>query len=206
MNHISWRSRIAEGRVFELRSKSKRYPAPCALVIDDSASGWNSRIFASVDSYGVVGDGLYARRHNPDIYVGGLHREQFNSSRVLRRRRELERFDADDLELIRYGLAIDFTGCIHGRYSDMRIPTVVPAEWTVFWLAAWDDHDFRWIDREPELQRLLHGAWHFESHGGYRHLGYPTHRSGQVAWRRQPRPCRHRISRAGRPHLGPTRQ
>jgi hypothetical protein len=115
----------------------------------------------------VVGDGLYSRRHNPDIYVEGLHREQFNSSRVLRRRR-----DADDLELIRYGLAIDFTGGIHGRYSDMRIPTVIPAEWTVFWLAAWDDHDFRWIDREPELQRLLHGAWHFESHGGHRHVGY----------------------------------
>jgi hypothetical protein len=165
---------LAEGRVFELRSQSKRYPAPCALVIDDRTSGWGARIFASVDSYGVVGHGCYTRRHNPDIYVEGLRREQFNSSRIRCRRRDLERFDADDLALIRYGLALDFSGCIRGNYSDMSIPAVVPAEWTVFWLAAWDKGDYRWLDfdHRAELRHLLYGAWHFESNGGARHLGY----------------------------------
>ena len=171
----SWKSQIAEGRVFELRSKSKNYPAPCALVINENSSGWNARMVVAVDRCGVVGNGLYTRRHNPDIDVYGLRREQFNSSHILRRRRDLERFDADDLALLRYGLALDFTGRIRGSYSDMHIPTVVPAKWTVFWLAAWDESDYRWISAwrtRDELRRLLHGAWHLESSGGSRHLGY----------------------------------
>ena len=171
---LPWRSQLAEGRVFELRSQSKRYPAPCALVINDKGNGWGERMFVGVDRYGVVGDGSYTRRHNPDIYVEGLRREQFNSSRIRCRRRDLERFDADDLALIRYGLSLDFSGCIRGNYGDMSIPPCVPAEWTAFWLAAWDEDDYRWINfaRSDELRRLLHGAWHFESHGGSRHLGY----------------------------------
>jgi hypothetical protein len=168
----SWRSQIAEGRVFELRSKSKYYPAPCALVIDAQANGYNRRAVVAVDRLGVIGDGLYRRRHNPHIHVSGLRPEQFNSSHILRRRRDLERFDADDLALIRYGLALDFSGRIRGNYSDMNIPAVIPAQWTVFWMAAWGDGDYRWIDRAPELDRLLHGAWHFESSGGARRLGY----------------------------------
>ncbi len=169
----SWRSQLANGRVFELRSKSTRYPAPCALVIDDQASGWNGRLFAGVDRLGVIGHGCYTRPRNPDIYVEGLRREQFNGSRILRRRRDLERFDEDDLALIRYGLALDFSGRIRGMYSDMHIPAVVPANWTVFWLAAWDESDYRWCGRDhQEIDRLLHGAWHFESSGGSRHLGY----------------------------------
>ncbi len=174
MNHISWRSQLVKGRVFELRSRSKQYPAPCALVIDDKASGSNSRVFEAVDQFGVIGDGLYTRRHNPKIYVNGLRREQFNSSRVLRRRRDLERFDTDDLALIRYGLALDFTGRIRRSYSDMRIPTAVPAEWTVFWVPAWQEGDSRWIDHlgNSELDRLLRGAWYLEGHGGSRNCGY----------------------------------
>lgn len=170
----SWRSQIAEGRVFELRSKSKRYPAPCALVIDGKADGWCSRMFAAVDRRGVIGHGLYTRSHNPDIYVEGIRREQFISSRVLRRRRDLERFDSDDLALIRYGLALDFSGLVRGNYSDMNIPAVVPADWTVFWLAAFQPDDFRIYDvwHHKGLESLLHGAWHFNSHGGSRHLGY----------------------------------
>jgi hypothetical protein len=57
----------------------------------------------------------------------------------------------------------------------MHIPTVVPAEWTIFWLPAWDKEDSRWmIDwrQTDELKRLLRGAWHFHSRGGARHLGY----------------------------------
>ena len=165
----SWKSQIVEGRVFELRSKSKRYPAPCALVINDKANGWGNPIFAPVDKQGVIG--LSYPRGNPNIYIGGIRREEFTSSRVLRRRRDLERFDADDLALIRYGLTIDFTGHITGTYSDMHIPTVIPAEWTVFWLSAWDDGDFTY-GYDHHIKPLLSGAWNFYSHGGARRLGY----------------------------------
>ncbi len=171
MAQTSWKSQIVNGRVFELRSRSTHYPAPCALVINEKANGRVERIFAAVDRLGVIGDGLYHRTRNPNIPVDWLLPEQFNSSRVVRRRRDLERFDADDLALIRYGLAIDFSGQIHGRYSDITIPTL-PADWTVFWLGAWTDREFRWIDNEPELAKLLHGAWHFISRGGRRDLGY----------------------------------
>ena len=56
MTRNLWRSQIANGRVFELRSKSKKYPAPCALVIDEDANGRSSRVFAAVDQYGVIGN------------------------------------------------------------------------------------------------------------------------------------------------------
>jgi hypothetical protein len=171
---MKWSDQLVNGRVFELRSKSKRYPAPCALVIDATASGWNRPIFAACDRAGVLGHGGYERRHNPDIYVPGIRREQFKSARVLRRRPDLERFDADDLDLIRYGCALDFSGRIHGRYSDMSLPCVVPSDWTVFWLEAFAPDDHRIYDfwHTPELMTLLRGAWHFNSHGGSRHLGY----------------------------------
>jgi hypothetical protein len=172
MTRNLWRSQIANGRVFELRSKSKKYPAPCALVIDEDANGRSSRVFAAVDQYGVIGNWWPARRHNPNITVDWLLPEKFNNSRVLRRRRDLERFDADDLALIRYGLALDFSGCIHGSSNNTRVPTVIPADWTLFWVAPWADDDFRWIDVDPELTRLLHGAWHFQNRGGRRSLGY----------------------------------
>ena len=169
----SWLSQIANGRVFELRSTSVRYPVPCGLVIDDQAGRWGgSPMLAAVDRYGVIGDGLYTRLHNPNIYVAGIRREQFTSTKVKCRRRELERFDADDIALIRYGLALDFSGRIHNRYSDIHLPTVVPANWTVFWLRAWDEGDYRWIDCPKEVACLLHGAWHCEGHGGARRLGY----------------------------------
>lgn len=171
---MTWQSQLADGRVFELRSKSKRYPAPCALVVDDKATGWGSRVFASVDQYGVVGYGGYSRSHNPAIYVDGIRREQFTSARVRQRRPDLERFDADDLKLIRYGCWLDFSGRIRGSHLDMNIPVVVPSEWTIFWLPAFEPYDFRihHIGPRDELDELLGGAWHFVSHGGPRHLGY----------------------------------
>jgi hypothetical protein len=173
MKRMSWRSQLANGRVFELRSQSKRFPAPCGLVIDDQAGNWGGHpMLAPVDQYGVLGHGLYERFHNPNIYVAGIVRDQFTSARILRRRRDLERFDADDLALIRYGYALDFSGKIHGSYSYVNIPSIVPCAWFVFWLAAWDDDDWRWVDRNPKLERLLHGAWHLESHGGSRRRGY----------------------------------
>jgi hypothetical protein len=83
INRIPWRFQIVEGRVFELRSKSKRYPAPCALVIDESAHG-NSRMSAPLDRLRVIGRSYPCG--NPDIYVERLRRELFNSSHILCRR------------------------------------------------------------------------------------------------------------------------
>jgi hypothetical protein len=166
---------VANGRVFELRSSSKRYPAPCALVIDDNEKRWNGRMCEAIDKFGVIGHSLYERSHNPNIYVPGLRFENFTSARIARRRQDLERFDGDDLALIQYGLALDFSGRIHSN-NDIHVPLDIPAEWTVFWLKAFEEHDSykrvyeMW--HHKDLDKLLHGAWHFNNRGGHRHLGY----------------------------------
>ena len=56
-------------------------------------------------------------------------------------------------------------------------------------------------------RRLTGVSVYRESRAGvFRRRPYSIHRSGQVAWRRQPRPCRHRIRSAGWPHFCPPRQ
>lgn len=163
---------LVNGRVFELRSKSKRYPAPCALVTDEKGGGHGSPIFSAVDDKGVIGHGLYERKHNPGIYVPGIKRDEF-AARAVRRRRDLERFDRDDLDLIRYGYKLDFNGRIRGSYTDMSLPVVVPSDWAVFWVPAFADGDFRRYHGPLfEFQDMLSGAWHYESIGGARRLGY----------------------------------
>ncbi len=174
---MTWKSQIATGRVFELRSSSKRFPAPCGLIIDADATGgsWRCDFMTPVDQFGCLGDGLYARRHNPDIYVKSFRRDQFNGSRINRRRRDLEKFDADDIALIRYGHALDFNGRIHGYPEPNSPPLTVPCTWTVFWIPAYGMGEFRYgvpCHLRDAEQRLLHGAWHFTNHGGARCLGY----------------------------------
>lgn len=164
MRGVPWKSQIAEGRVFELRSKSRRYPPPCALVI--RAHAGYERAVAGVDQCGVIGHGFYHRSSNPLIYVDGLNIDQL-TKRIARRRRDLERFDCYDLDLIRYGCALDF----NGRIETEAIPLTRPALWTVFWLPAFDEDDYFWPPYEESLQ-LFSGAWYFEKHGGPRHLGY----------------------------------
>jgi hypothetical protein len=163
-----WRNQIADGRVFELRSASRRYQPPCALVISAGA-GYGCREVVGVDKDGVIGNGIYRRDSNPAIYVEGLRGKRL-TERIVRRRRDLERFDYYDLELIRYGHALDFDGRIHGSCGDTHIPLVAPAEWTVFWLPAFAPSDFFWPS--PDIAALMRGAWWFSNHGGPRHLGY----------------------------------
>lgn len=175
MTFGSWKSQIADGRVFELRTRSKRLAAPCALVVNSAAATWGDRMCIPVNRTG-AGNAMYVHRNsNPRIYVEGLKAKHFTSARIMRRRRDLERFDADDIALLRYGLALDFSGKIHGNHLDINIPTCVPAEWTVFWLPAYaegDDRFFERLDIRDELAKLLRGSWHFESYGGSRRLGY----------------------------------
>jgi hypothetical protein len=169
MKRTPWKDQIAEGRVFELKSKSnsKRYQAPCALVIRTNPQ-WREKMVTQVDRYGVVGNGLYRRwGTNPQIYVDGYCGEEF-VKRIARRRPDLERFDCFDLDLIRYGYSLDFDGRIDG-YSMPSIPLTRTALWTVFWTPPFDE-DYFW---GPEnIKSLLRGAWYFEHHGGRRQFGY----------------------------------
>lgn len=164
-----WKDQIEVGRVFELRSTSKRYPPPCALII---RKHWTpERQVIEVDRRGCVGEHLYSRRPNPKVYLYSL---DYVVKRIARRRPDLERFGLEDLELIRYGLDVDFSGRLHG-HGEQSIPLVWPATWTVFWIPAYAEHDNGWLQLwtyEDEWKRLIHGAWHFDNHGGHKRLGY----------------------------------
>jgi hypothetical protein len=123
-----------------------------------------------IDNHGTTGRGLYSRRHNPNIYVEGIRADQFNSKRIARRRPDLEKFDTDDLALIRYGYDLDFDGRM-SSYGDTSIPLTVPVEWTVFWAPAYTE-GFPYPHPNGRERKVLGGAWHFDNHGGPRHLGY----------------------------------
>lgn len=171
---MTWKSQLATGRVFELRSKSTRYPPPCGLVLDPAANCLGKKLMTAMDKFGVIGDSLYKRPSSPDIYVDGIRHNQFTSQRIVRRRRDLERFDAQDIALISSGYALDFEGRITS-YPEPQIPTFcgIPSEWTVFWLPAWDKEDYRWLHVDHTIERqVFRGAWWFSNHGGCRHLGY----------------------------------
>ncbi len=156
------------GRVFELRSASKRHPAPCALIVDPTAY---SRAAVAVDTVGVIGEGLYCR-HRPNVYIEGMRASEI-TKRIVRRRPELERFDRDDLDLLKWGCALDFNGRIHGSVHDQSIAPVAPGEWAVFWLPAEGKGDYWWFHRpHREIEAIFAGAWYFQNHGGARHLGY----------------------------------
>ena len=170
---MTWKSQLADGRVFELRSKSTKYPPPCALVLNAAAKYAGGTFLRLMDGFGTIGRGLYSRRHNPDIYVEGIRPDQFNSRRIARRRPDLERFNANDLALIRYGYDLDFDGRISGSSVYTSIPlTLAPAEWTVFWTPPEAPGEFAYPHPNEREQKALGGAWHFQNHGGHRHLGY----------------------------------
>ena len=155
---------LIEGRVFELRSRSTRYAPPCVLIVREQPR-YGEPQAEEVDRVGVIKGSLY-RHHHPTLYVPGFAGKNL-TKRIARRRRDLERFDRYDLELIRGGLGPDFPGRIHGaRY----IPSTIPAPWTVLWLPAFAAGDFYWPS--PRIDEHLRGAWHFTNHGGARHLGY----------------------------------
>lgn len=174
MKRVPWSEQLkVPGRVFELRSTSKRYPPPCALIVrpEQPYSGYPQAV--GVDRIGCIGDGLYQRSHNPDIYIPGFRGADL-AKRIVRRRFDLERFDRDDLALIRYGCAVDFDGRIHGRSTASSIPSVVPSRWSIFWLPAYvgDDHFWPSTSKSDEIRTALRGAWHFDNYGGARGLGY----------------------------------
>lgn len=155
---------LIEGRVFELRSRSTRYAPPCALIVREQPR-YGEPQAEEVDRAGVIKGSRY-RHHHPTQYVPDF-KGDYLQKRIARRRRDLERFDRDDIELIRQGYGLDFTGRIHGA---KRIPSTIPATWTVLWVPADALNDCYWSSRR--IDELLRGAWHFTNHGGARHLGY----------------------------------
>lgn len=166
---MTWKSQLANGRVFELRSQSKTKPAPCVLVVREAA-GYGERFSVQVDEWGVVD--YSSRGHHPDVRVYPLRPDRFNSRTIARRRPDLEKFDEDDLALIRYGYALDFDGRINR--ATPGCPLTRPAEWTVFWFPAYGPEEFRYpaFKQRDRERKLFGGAWHFESHGGPKDLGY----------------------------------
>lgn len=166
---MTWKSQIAEGRVFQLRSKSKRYPPPCGLVVDASAK-YGRQFLRRIDDKGVTGHNYYSRPGNPNISVESIRPDQFTSARIAQRRPDLERFSADDLALIRYGYDLDFDGRIRGS-SMPSIPLTRQAEWTVFWTPPYTE-GFPWIHLTTREHSVIAGAWHFEDHGGPANLGF----------------------------------
>ncbi len=164
-----WKSQLEDGRVFELRSRSKRYPAPCGLVVN-AAAKYADGFLRLIDEQGTTGRSYYSRSHNPDIYVEGIRPGQFTSQRIARRRPDLERFNAEDLALIRYGYDLDFDGRISCT-SKTSIPLTTTAEWTVFWIPAYTD-GFPYPHPNEAERKAIGGVWHFENHGGPRDLGY----------------------------------
>lgn len=165
----SWKSQLANGRVFELRSKSTRYPPPCGLVLNAAATKYGQGFMRRIDDRGTVD--YYSSGSLRGVYVEGIRPDQFTGARIARRRPDLERFDADDLALIRYGYDLDFDGRI-SAHGDVPIPlTLAPAEWTVFWVPAYTE-GFPWPYPDERERPVLGGAWHFDNHGGPAHLGY----------------------------------
>jgi hypothetical protein len=165
-----WKSQIANGRVFELRSRSKTKPAPCALIVDATA-GYGGRFAVEIDENGIVD--YDSRGHHQDVRIYDLHRH-FDGSQIARRREDLERFNEDDMALIRYGRALDFDGRIADRHNPHIPLTKVPAEWTVLWFPAYGKDEYRYPDfkRRNQEHKLFAGSWHFDCYGGAAHLGY----------------------------------
>jgi hypothetical protein len=165
MPRTDWKSQIAIGRVFELKTRSKIHPTVCVLIVNPTSTWGNPRMCVQVDERGVIpDDGYNYRRRNPRVNVYCIQERDFTGRRIARRRRDLERFDEADISLIRGGFALDFGGRIHGPYCDgpTSLPHVAaPLTWTVFWTPDKDSWEYEWPARD-ELAALLSGAWHFQ--------------------------------------------
>lgn len=117
-----------------------------------------------VDERGCVSRGSWNRARS---YEGNLRAKDFTGGLVACRRPELERFDAKDIELIRYGCPMDFTGRLDKYEYPGILPSIPGIEWTVFW--TWYESIFSTF-LPDEVMALFHGAWHFTAG---RDEGYP---------------------------------
>lgn len=173
-----WRDEYAPGRVFELRRKTYDGHPVCALAIREyrSDTGGSATYFVQVDGQGCT-EGPYARSQSR-TWVGGIRPRRMTSALIARRRPDLERFDAEDLALIRYGAYLEFGGRIRTDGLKGSIPPLSGKTWTVFWTKC----DWRLSllgTARAELASLLRGHWHMHSRcGGDWTFGRDSHLAG----------------------------
>jgi hypothetical protein len=156
-----WGDQFVAGRVFELRNTSKRLVAPCILILDPGAD-YRGRSAIEINENGVYDVG-YRPSNVRWVDCYSWRREDMTPRKIARRRRDLERYDARDIELILYGLRLEFGGRVWGGQTRAHIPCF-PGRWSIFWTksAAWGfGPESR--ARERELRELLGGAWWIES-------------------------------------------
>lgn len=152
-----WRAQLAPGRVFQLKRKTYHGNPVCVLITDIPDRWSPCPMCIEVNAKGCVFPGSWDRAR---AYVGNLRPADFTGRLVAARRRDLERFDAKDLELIRYGCPMDFTGRLDKHGYPGNLPGIPGIEWTVFWAR----HNSIFATLLPrEEQALFHGAWHFTS-------------------------------------------
>lgn len=156
-----WQKQLAVGRVFELKARHGSREPICVMIVRDP--------FGYRGGYSmceqVDGNGL--RKHwNGRFYAGSMQLHDFTSSKIARRRRDLERLDARDIALVNYGIAIDFAGRWQMEsYSYNSIPFLMDfpeTEFTIFWTShsvwLWDYHR---TEAARKVAELLRGDWHF---------------------------------------------
>ena len=171
MRHIKFGGSLEPGRVFELRSQSAKYAAPCALIVKEEDDPHYQRFAVRVDRFGAVGEGFYRRRGNPAFQIEYMSPTELEK-RIRCRRPDLERFDAEDVALVAGGYGLDFGGKItlDGYSSKMFLPG--PGDWTIFWTYHTGTLPMLWGEQQQELDDASHGAWHCMRHGGPRYLGF----------------------------------
>lgn len=172
-----WRAQIVPGRVFELRRKTYQGNPVCVLCLTDSREAFG-RCFAEINSRGCV---EFPDRDRARFYVGALSPQRFNGGLVRRRRPDLERFDADDIALIKYGIGLRFGGAMLGSHHGSRIlPEIGLKSWTTFWVPDW----YAGLSTETRgLDRLLHGDWHCSCYSDRRRKGWATAKTCPAALR-----------------------
>lgn len=158
-----WKDEIAVGRVFEIKRKTFQSEQVCVLIVRPRRGNYNPNMCVQVDRTGVVkGTGESWNRARSGVYTLD---ERSLPGLIIRRRADLERFDERDLDLIRYGQTVDYTGRIGTAYGD-GLPGVGPATWTIFWTKGYNFGLPLLREARRELKELFSGEWHFESHRG----------------------------------------
>lgn len=159
---FTWLDQVAPGRVFEIRRKTwGDRPVRVMTMTDGHGLRRGNRSVVQVDELGCVAE-LYGGRRRARTYVGNIGAHDFPRLAV-RRVPELERFDAHDLGLIKYGIKLAFGGEMLDRHGGRALLPAIPGvTWTAFWTTSeewlWShSHDPSDVAR---VETALQGAWH----------------------------------------------
>lgn len=185
-----WRAQLAPGRVFQLKRKTYRGNSVCVLITDVPERWTNYPMCIEVNKNGCVFPGYGDRARS---YVGALRPSDFTGRLIVRRRRDLERFDAMDIAMIQHGCPMDFTGRLDRYEWPGTIPSIPGVQWTVFW-TRYDSVVSTILPRE--VKALFYGAWHFTAscEEGYPRRRFKAWATAETDWRKL-RTIQHALSR-----------